>query len=411
MIVAPDKFKGSLSAREAAARLAAGLRFGAPGVEVRELPVADGGEGTLQAALAVGFRRVPVCACGPTGEPLQTAYAERDGTAVVELADVSGLGRLPGGRPAPLLASSYGTGQVIAAALQGGADTVIVGVGGSACSDGGAGLLQALGARLLDGDGAQLEGGGGALARLQRVDLDAIDPRVRQARIVVLADVDNPLLGPRGAAPVYGPQKGADAEQVKAIESGLRRLAELLGPELAARPGAGAAGGVAFGAMAGLGAAITPGSPYLLKLLGLPAALVGARLVITGEGALDRQTLSGKAPAGVAALALRAGVPTFAVAGRLDLSAGELRAAGIARAWALSELEPAVERCLREAGRLLERLARERIAPLVARSPTGSAPAAGAQGPGLPTAAHDRRAGQALGARPASGCTPEPPRR
>ncbi|MFC5950643.1 glycerate kinase, partial [Pseudonocardia lutea] len=257
VLVAPDKFKGSLTAAEAAAHLAAGLR--AAGREARELPVADGGEGTLAAALAAGFARVPVTVSGPTGKPVDSAIAVRDGVAVVELAAASGLALLPDG-PDPSGASSRGTGELVAAALDAGARTVVLGIGGSACTDGGAGLLAALGARFLDVAGAPVADGGGALARAARVDLTGLDPRLRSVELVLACDVDNPLLGPHGAAAVYGPQKGAGPGEVAALEAGLTRWARLLaggngGADLpgaalprvdvpgADLPGAGAAGG------------------------------------------------------------------------------------------------------------------------------------------------------------------------
>ncbi len=237
---------------------------------------------------------MPVRASGPTGQPVETAYAYRDGVAVVELADVSGLGRLPGHRLDPLRASSYGTGQVMRAALDAGAQAIVVGVGGSACTDGGAGLVQALGARLLDHHGVQLPRGGAALARIDHVDLQRLHPGARTAEIVVLTDVDNPLLGPRGTSAVYGPQKGATPYEVELLEVALTRWAKLINPTVAGLAGAGAAGGVAFAAVALLGATIRRGITYLLDLIRFREALAGASLVITGEGSLDRQTLNGK---------------------------------------------------------------------------------------------------------------------
>ncbi|MQA60631.1 MAG: glycerate kinase [Actinophytocola sp.] len=363
VLLAPDKFKGSLSAPQVAERVATGLLRASPGLDIRQVPVADGGDGTLDAAIAAGYRRVPVRASGPTGEPVDTAYAERDGTAVVELADVSGLGLLPGGKLESLRASSFGTGEVLRAALDTGCRSIVLGLGGSACTDGGAGMLQALGVRLLDASGTELRPGGGALRELAQVDITGLHPGVADAEIVVASDVDNPLLGEHGAAAVYGPQKGADREQVELLDSALARLAEVLGATgVAERPGAGAAGGVGFAAMAVLGAALRPGIDYLLELVGFPAQLPKAAVVITGEGSLDEQTLRGKAPAGVADAARAAGVPVLAVAGRCVLSAATLTEAGFSGAFALTDIEPDAERCIAEAGPLLERLATERIA-------------------------------------------------
>jgi glycerate kinase len=366
VLVAPDKFKGSLTAPEVAAAVARGLTAGRPDVEVNCLPVADGGDGTLAAALAAGYEAVPVPATGPTGEPVQTAYARLGDVAVVEMADVSGLGRLPGGRFAPRTATSRGTGEVVAAALAAGARRVVLGIGGSATTDGGAGLLQALGAQLLDADGAPVGPGGAGLERLARVDVSGVTAALRGAEVVVACDVDNPLTGPSGAAAVYGPQKGADRDDVVHLDGCLARLAdavaEATGRDLRDEPGAGAAGGVGFAALAVLGAQLRPGIDLLLDLLGFDRLVADADLVVVGEGSLDEQSLRGKAPVGVARRARAAGVPAVvAVSGRRDLDDAALRATGIDAAAALTDLEPDPARCMAEAGPLLERLA-QRIA-------------------------------------------------
>ncbi|MFF2655912.1 glycerate kinase [Kitasatospora sp. NPDC058032] len=365
VVVAPDKFKGTLEGAEAAARIAAGFRRAVPGTEVRELPVADGGEGTLAAALAAGFARVPAEVAGPTGLPVDAALAVRGTTAVVELAQAAGLARLPDGRTAPLTAGSYGVGQLIARAVGQGARRVVLGLGGSASTDGGAGLLQALGVSLLDADGAELPSGGAALRRLARIDPGPLARTLAGVEVVVACDVDNPLTGPRGAAAVYGPQKGASREDLVVLEDGLTRFAEVVGAavgrDVREAPGAGAAGGVGFAALALLGATVRPGIEFLLDLLGFDEAVRGARLVVTGEGCLDAQTLHGKAPAGVAAAAARAGVPVAAVAGRVELSEREWRAAGFVAAYALSELGDGPADSLTRAGELAE-VAGERLA-------------------------------------------------
>ena len=356
VLVAPDKFKGSLSAAEVASAVASGLADVRPAAVVRTLPVADGGEGTVDAAVAAGFRRVRVPARGPTGQPLTACYAVRGDTAVVELAEASGLHRLPGA-PEPLTASSMGTGDLVAAAVRAGCRRVVLGVGGSACTDGGAGMLAVLGARLLDFSGRDLPPGGAALSRLDRLDLSGLDPRLSEVDFELASDVDNPLHGVGGAAVVYGPQKGATADDVEVLDEALRRWASVAGPEFAGRPGAGAAGGVGFAAMAVLGARMRPGITLLMDLLGFDDALAGARLVITGEGSLDRQTLSGKAPAGVARAAADKGIPCVAVAGRCELSTVDLHAAGVDAAYALTDLEPDPARCMADATTLLRRLA------------------------------------------------------
>ncbi|GII76109.1 glycerate kinase [Sphaerisporangium rufum] len=358
VLVAPDKFRGSLSAVEVAGRVAAGLRAARPDLPVVTLPVADGGDGTAEAAVAAGFTRRTARVTGPTGEPVTAGYAERDGVAVIELAEASGLHRLR--RLAPLDAGSEGTGELIAAALAGGARRVVLGLGGSACTDGGAGLVRALGVRTLDARGRELPPGGAALRRLDALDLTGFE-RAPGVEFVVACDVDNPLLGAEGAAAVYGPQKGAGPAELPVLEEGLARWADVaerdLGVRVRDRPGAGAAGGVGFAAMAFLGARLEPGIGLLLDLVGFAEHLPGALLVVTGEGSLDEQTLRGKAPAGVAAAAARAGVPVVAVCGRRALDDGRLRAAGIEAAYALSDIEDDVRRCMAEAGPLLERLA------------------------------------------------------
>jgi glycerate kinase len=288
VLVAPDKFKGSLTAGEVASAVASGFADVHPAAVVRTLPVADGGEGTVDAAVAAGYRRVRVPARGPTGARVTASYAVRGDTAVVELAEASGLHRLPRG-PEPLAASSAGAGDVVAAAVRAGCRRIVLGVGGSACTDGGTGLLTALGARLLDDAGGEVPLGGAVLTRVAALDLSGME--LSEVDFEVASDVDNPLYGPDGAAFVYGPQKGASPDDVEVLDAGLRNWASVAGPEFAGRPGAGAAGGVGFAAMAVLGARMRPGIELLLDLLGFDDALAGAELVVTGEGSLDRQTL------------------------------------------------------------------------------------------------------------------------
>ncbi len=361
VVVAPDKFKGSLGAAAVALAVADGLRAAVPGIDAREHPVADGGDGTVEAAMSAGFARKELPCTGPTGDAVTAALAVRDEIAVVELAEASGLRRLPGGRLAATTATSRGTGELIRAALDLGCRQVVLGLGGSACTDGGAGMIQALGGRLLDAAGAELALGGASLADLDRLDLSGFDPRVAGTEFVVASDVDNPLLGPYGTAAVYGPQKGASAAEVALLDAALARWAAAAraatGVDAASVAGAGAAGGVGFAAVVFLGAELRSGIEYLLDLLEVRSALPGARLVVTGEGSLDEQTLRGKAPAGVAAAARAAGVPAVAVAGRNTLPASVLESAGIAQAYTLSEIEEDPERSMREPVPLLRRLA------------------------------------------------------
>ncbi|WP_022893052.1 allantoinase AllB [Agromyces subbeticus] len=402
VVVAPDKFKGSLTAPEVARGVASGLAAFDPSIEVVSVPVADGGEGTLDAAVAAGYELRTVTVTGPTGDPVEAAFAMRGDRAVVELARASGLDLLPGGRFEPLTATSRGTGQLVLAALDAGCRELVLGIGGSASTDGGTGLLRALGARLTDAAGDELPDGGAALARLAAVDLTTLDPRLAETAIVLASDVDNPLLGPDGAAAVFAPQKGASAEDVRTLDEALARFVDVLGSGRASgpesepvpggeardaslAPGAGAAGGVGFAAIAVLGAHRRPGIDVVLELTGLAAALDGADAVITGEGSLDEQSLMGKTPIGVARLARAAGVPVYAVCGRTTLDADRLHSAGFAGVRALSDLESDPARSMAHAGELLERLAEELAADIVAGSaasdaagiaPTGIAAAA-----------------------------------
>jgi glycerate kinase len=360
IVIAPDKFKGSLPAADVADAIAAGLRAEWPEAELVTVPVADGGDGTVDAAVAAGLERVPVTVDGPTGEPVHASYARRGEVAVIELADACGLMRLPGGRPAPLTASSFGCGQVLAAALAAGARQIILGVGGSASTDGGAGLLQALGAQVLDARGVPLARGGAALRDVATLDLTGLPPALRASSVILATDVTNPLTGPDGAAEVYGPQKGASPDQITELASGLRRWAAVVaaatGTDRSQAPGAGAAGGVGFAALAVLGAQARPGIELVLDLVDFAAALDGAALVITGEGSLDTQTLAGKAPAGVARAAARRGIPVVAVAGRSTLTEGQLATTGISRVYTLSDLEPDPARSSAQASTLLRRV-------------------------------------------------------
>ncbi|PAN01807.1 glycerate kinase [Streptomyces sp. Alain-F2R5] len=368
VLVAADKFKGSLTAVEVAERVTAGLRRVVPDLEVEALPVADGGDGTVAAAVAAGFERREVRVAGPLGDEVTAAFALRDGTAVVEMAEASGLQRLPEGVLAPLTSSTYGSGELLRAALDAGARTIVFGVGGSATTDGGAGMLSALGARFLDGNGEPVAPGGGGLADVASADLSGLDPRLTDVELVLASDVDNPLTGPKGAPAVYGPQKGASPQDVETLDAALAHFAKVLeGTETvgaraagyAASPGAGAAGGIGFGAML-LGARFRPGIEVMLDVLGFAPALERADLVITGEGSLDEQTLHGKAPAGVASAARAAGKEVVAVCGRLALAPEVLGRAGIRRAYPLTDVEPDVAKCVADAGPILERVA-ERI--------------------------------------------------
>ncbi|MER5965813.1 glycerate kinase [Streptomyces sp. NPDC002057] len=360
VLVAADKFKGSLTAVQVAERVTAGLRRVVPELTVETLPVADGGDGTVAAAVAAGFERREVQVTGPLGDSVTAAYALRDTTAVVEMAEASGLQLLPPGVFAPLTATTYGSGELLRAALDAGATTLVFGVGGSATTDGGAGMLAALGARFLDADGAPVGPGGAALADLATADLSGLDTRFASVDLILASDVDNPLTGPKGAPAVYGPQKGATPDDVRTLDAALAHFATVLekaiGPkaaEAAVAPGAGGAGGIGYGALI-LGAGFRPGIELMLEVLGFAPALERATLVITGEGSLDEQTLHGKAPAGVAAAARAAGKDVVAVCGRLALAPEALGRAGIRRAYSLTALEPDPAKSMANAGPLLE---------------------------------------------------------
>jgi glycerate kinase len=378
VVVAPDKFKGSLSATDVTTRVAAGLALGGFGGEVVPVPVADGGDGTVAAAVSAGYQRVDIEVRGPVGRPVTASFALLDGTAVIEAAQACGLTLLPPGELAPLTATSYGVGELILAAERMGARRIVLGVGGVATTDGGAGLLQALGAELADDSGRELPPGGAALGRLAALELSRLGD-LPGVEFWLASDVDNPLLGAAGAAAVYGPQKGASDDDVRVLEAGLARWADLAeaavaagsgcaGPRpssrrVAEQPGAGAAGGLGFAALLFLGARMRPGIELLLELASFGERLDGARLVITGEGSLDAQTLHGKAPVGVslAAAAHTPPVAVVAVAGRCTLSSDELGAAGIAAVYAVADIEPDQDLRMSNAGALVERLA-ERIA-------------------------------------------------
>jgi len=375
VVIAPDKFKGSLSAPEVARHLTAGLRASAASlgypIDVLSIPVADGGEGTVDAAVGAGFESRTATVTGPTGQSIRAAFAVRGSAAVIEMAAASGLGVLPGGIPAPLRATSRGTGELIRAALDAGCRHIILAIGGSASTDGGSGVLRGLGARFFDSrflhaDGSEIPDGGGFLAGLDRIDLSGLDDRLREASIVLATDVDNPLLGARGAAVVFGPQKGASPADILHLEAGLAHFVTVLGETIGARAknaaneaGAGAAGGVGYAALAVLGATRRPGIDIVLEFTELENRLAGADLVITGEGSLDHQSLAGKTPVGVARAATRAGIPVIAVCGRTTLGPHEAQRVGFRNIYPLTDLEPDPTVSITQAGPLLEQLGQQ----------------------------------------------------
>jgi glycerate kinase len=386
IVIAPDKFKGSLSAPDVARHLEEGLHAGARlaglgPLEVLRIPVADGGEGTLDAAVGSGFTRRSAVVSGPTGQPLRAEFAVRGREAVIEMAAASGLAVLPagsgqdgaggtggGGTGGPdsataRAATSLGTGELIRAALDAGCRQIILGVGGSANTDGGAGVLQGLGAILFDADGKELPPGGAALADLASIDFSGFDSRLDESRFILASDVDNPLLGPEGAAAIFGPQKGATPADVRALDGALANFVQVLADEIGPRalkaadaPGAGAAGGVGYAAIAVLAATRRPGIDVVLEFTELADRLAGADLVITGEGSLDEQSLLGKTPMGVARAAALAGVPVMAVCGRTTLTPEQQKESGFRQVYPLTALEAKVDICIAEAASLLEQL-------------------------------------------------------
>jgi len=358
ILIAPDKFKGSLTAVEVTEALSEGIRSVAPHVAITAVPVADGGDGTLSAAFSCGFEEQQLVAAGPTGLPVNTAFARRGDTAIVEMANICGLQRLPGGAKSPLDATSRGLGEVIVAALRAGCGRIVIGLGGSASTDGGAGMLTAMGAKVLDVNGEEIPDGGAALARADRLDLSALDEAVARAHFIVACDVTNPLVGASGAAHVFGPQKGANPSQVATLEAALGNWADVVtravgGPDVRMQEYMGAAGGVGFATRTVLHATMRSGIDIMIELLELSQKVAAADLVITGEGSLDSQSLQGKAPIGVARLAQRNGVPVVAVCGRVSLSDEEMRKSGLDAVYSLAEFEPRPEVAMRTAYDLL----------------------------------------------------------
>ncbi|MFI5084892.1 MAG: glycerate kinase [Actinomycetales bacterium] len=354
ILIAPDKFKGTLTATEAAAAMAEGALRVYPDAVVTLLPVADGGEGTLEAAVAAGYEERLNAVVGPILRPTGAAWAIRGTTAVIETAQASGYLLCEPTPENALRAHSYGCGQLIAAALDAGATEIVLGLGGSAMTDAGTGALRALGLRLLDAGGHLVPLGGGALADAVSLDASGLDPRLSAATIRLAVDVDNPLYGPDGAAHVFGAQKGADADGLELLDAGLRNAASLFraatGRDVNV-PGAGAAGGFPAAFLALANARIERGFHLVTDLVGLHGALAGADLVITGEGSLDAQSLAGKAPIGVAEAAAALGIPVVMVAGRIEVSARQLSDRGVVAAASAVEVARSVEAALAEPAR------------------------------------------------------------
>jgi len=373
ILVAPQEFKGSLTAAEAARAIAEGLRAALLDAVVEEAPMSDGGAGLVDALLAaLGGERIESAAHDPLMRPRRAAWALLPGdAAAIEMAAASGLVLLAPEERDPLVATTYGTGELIRAALDRGCVEIIVGVGGSATVDAGAGAMQALGGRLLDASGAELPPGGGPLARLERIDLLRPDGRLSGVRLRVAADVTNTLCGPQGAATVYGPQKGASADDVRALDGALRRFADVavrdLGLDLLRLDGGGAAGGLAAG-LAALGATIEPGFALVTEAVGLEAKVAAADVVVTGEGTLDAQTAFGKTAARVAAMARQHGKRVIAIAGAVE---GDDAASAFDAVYAATPPGTPREAAMRDAAWLV-RDAAERAGEAIASTERGS---------------------------------------
>ena len=363
ILVASGAFKESLTAAEACAAIARGLGESGLAADIVQLPIADGGNGTLDALLAAGGERLSRPVYDPLGREIVAEYGLIDGgrTAVIEMALASGLELLARDELDALRASTYGTGQLMAAALERGVERVILGLGGSATTDGGMGCLRALGLRLLDAAGDPIAPGGGGLADLATIDASGLDPRWQDVEIIIASDVENPALGMQGAARVFGPQKGADAAMVEQLERGLAHcfttIYEQHGVDLRAVKGGGAAGAFAAGLMAFLRCQIVSGIDLVLERNGFGEQLADAALVITGEGQIDAQTLGGKGPLGVAKLAAARGIPTIALVGGLNIDDALLHQAGVQAAFSIVDKPMSLEAALADADDLLRRAA------------------------------------------------------
>ncbi|EGT4372216.1 glycerate kinase [Cronobacter malonaticus] len=365
IVIAPDSFKESLSAMDVAKAIEAGFREIYPQAHYVCVPMADGGEGTVEAMVAAtGGQIITTPVTAPLGNKVDGFFGLLgDGeTAVVEMAAASGLHLVPAAQRDPRITTSYGTGELILAALERGVKAIIIGIGGSATNDGGAGMMQALGARFLDGEGHELAPGGAALAGLERLDLSALDPRLAQVSVTVACDVDNPLCGEKGASAVFGPQKGATPAMVTELDAALRRFGEQLeavtGKTIISAPGAGAAGGMGAALLGMLNAELRPGIEIVIESLGLAQAVRDADLVITGEGRLDSQSIHGKTPIGVARVAKQFQRPVVAIAGSLTPDYQIVHEHGIDAAFSVIDRIVTLQEALDDAERNLRVTAR-----------------------------------------------------
>ncbi len=383
IIIAPDSFKGSLSATEATEAIRQGIRAVLPEAETVGLPLADGGEGTVEALVnATHGRFLTTTVTGPLGEPVEARWGilGDDVTAVVEMAAASGLTLVPTEERNPLITTTYGTGELIRAALEAGCTKLLIGIGGSATNDGGAGMAQALGAELLDADGQPIGRGGAALANLEKIRTDGMEGRLGKLKVRVASDVNNPLCGPHGAAAIYGPQKGATPEMVELLDKSLAHYAQIIERDLNLEvlhfAGAGAAGGLGAGLLAFLKAELHRGVSLVLETLGFEEYLQAADLVITGEGKIDSQIQFGKTLAGVGGYARRHGVPVVAVAGVVETTPEQLAEFGISAAVSCANGPMSEAECMEHAAELLQETTERVICLLLAGEGIGRRQAA-----------------------------------
>ncbi len=374
IVAAPNAFKGSLTAREAAEAMKEGIARAIPDAEVALVPVSDGGDGMVEvAAEALGGEERKLSVTGPRYEPVEAKfrYVPEKDLAAVEMALASGLALLSEDMRDPASTTTFGTGELIKACLDLGAKHIAVGIGGSATNDGGIGMAQALGVRFLDKDGNELKGVGASLARIRKIDASGLDPRVGTTRIEAVCDVDNPLTGPDGAARVYAPQKGATPEQVEELDAGLANLADVierdLGLDVRSLPGAGAAGGLGAGLHAFLGAELKKGIELVFSLINFKDKIKDADLVLTGEGQIDRQTIFDKAPAGVGAAAKELGIPCFAIAGSVGDDLEDLHACGIDAVFSIFRGPSTLEDAMKNGKKLVAETAEQVVRAFVKR--------------------------------------------
>jgi glycerate 2-kinase len=362
VLIAPDKFKSCMSATEAAAMIASGVKAVYPDAEIIEMPLSDGGEGLLD--VLAGGRDGQIqhtIVTGPLGNSVKARWGliDKSKTAVIEMAEASGLALVPETLRNPTLTTTYGTGELIKAALDKGCTKLIVGIGGSATNDGGTGMARALGAVFTDQQDRELKGGGVELVKLEKIDVSGLDQRLKLVKTVVASDVDNPLTGPQGASYTYAPQKGATPEMVELLDKAMNHYSEVvrrdLGCAIAKVKGAGAAGGLGAGLIVFLDAELQPGVNLVLDQVGFSSSLQGCNLVITGEGKLDRQTVYGKVPVGVARRARESKVPVIALTGSLRAAPFTLHAEGITAFFALADGPLSIEESINRGPELLKK--------------------------------------------------------